>query len=62
MICFGSRTVQHFRNYGMGTHHAAKKENATARKAVAFMVAGCGFEPPTFGIVISTTYRTRVAL
>ena len=25
------------------------KENATARKAVAFMVAGGGFEPPTFG-------------
>ena len=27
-----------------------KKENATVRKAVAFMVAGGGFEPPTFGL------------
>jgi len=62
MVCFGSRAVQLFRNYGIGTHHAAKKENATVRKAVAFMVAGGGFEPPTFGLCDLTHLSMRVGL
>ena len=62
MICSGSRAVQRFRNYGIGTHHAAKKENATVRKAVAFMVAGGGFEPPTFGLCDLTHLSMRVGL
>src|SRR5713226_4673806 len=41
---------------------AFAEKNATAFSAVAFMVAGGGFEPPTFGLCDLTHLSMRVGL